>query len=404
MKGLHVSQTLIIPTPAILAKLDRLEAAVKCKVYERTWEIRTAIIALIARKHHLQIGKPGVAKTYLVEQLIGRIAGLDAHKNYYHTLMTKFTTPPDLTGPVSLKGLEQDIYRYNTTGMLPEAYVAFLDEIFKANSAVLNTLLTMMNEGVFFNAGVPVDVPLGTIFGGSNEMPTGSELTALKDRITFIMEVGEMREPANLMQMCRDMAVPKRLRLAVEPVITWDEIMIAQAEADEIVVSEAVVEKIPELRGALKKEGIELSPRHWGDCVPVIKATAYRAGHPIADVDDMRLLRFVLLSQLADAPVVRRIILDLCNPLDAEASELLDLIENLALEASKIRANTSTDAEAQRVAFELRAKLQRTEDRLNQLAEEAKKSPRQTEVVTDALTRVTEVTDALLFDLFGVKP
>lgn len=407
-----MSQTVVVPTPAIVAKFDQLEAAMKTKLYERTWEIRTAIIALIARCHHAQIGARGVGKTYLVDCLVAHIDGLEAHKNYYRTLMTKFTTPPMVCGAVSMKGMkEEDVYRHNTAGMLPEADVAFLDELFEMGEAMSNTLLTMFNEGLFTNGPDIMEIPLATVFAGSNTLPTGSGTAAFVDRIHFKHEVEGIKETGNFIAMLRDTAVPKRLRLArIDPVITWDDILTAQVEADEIEVSELVLEKLAELKSALKKGvmmdgkkvggGIEPSDRHWNSCIPIVKASAYRAGRTIADLDDMRVLRFVLWVDLKDQAIVKRLILDICNPQDKEASELLDLIEDYALEAAQIRATSATEAAAQTMAIELKGKMERVETRLDELVEEAKKSPTRTEVIEDAKARVTEVMDALLWDMF----
>ena len=87
---------------------------------------------------------------------------------YFQWLLTKFSTPEELFGAVSLRALENDEYRRVTTRKLPEAHIAFLDEVFKANSAILNSLLTAMNERVFHNDGTPTQMPLVALFGASN--------------------------------------------------------------------------------------------------------------------------------------------------------------------------------------------------------------------------------------------
>src|SRR5690606_32312786 len=98
---------------------------------ERNEVIEGALAALIARQHVLLLGPPGTAKSMLADELCRRIEGA----RYFQWLLTKFTTPDEVFGAVSLRALEQDEYRRVTTDKLPEAHVAFLDEVFKASSS-----------------------------------------------------------------------------------------------------------------------------------------------------------------------------------------------------------------------------------------------------------------------------
>src|SRR6202795_3068272 len=146
---------------------------------ERADVIDGALTALLAGQHVLLIGPPGTAKSMLADELCRRLHGA----SYFQWLLTKFTTPEELFGAVSLRGLENDDYRRVTTHKLPEAHIAFLDEVFKANSSILNALLTIINERIFHNGRERVAVPLITMFGASNELPDEDELTALYDRL-----------------------------------------------------------------------------------------------------------------------------------------------------------------------------------------------------------------------------
>ncbi len=146
------------------------------------------------------IGPPGTAKSMLADELCRRIEGAD----YFQWLLTKFSTPEEIFGAVSLKGLEQDDYRRVTDHKLPEAHIAFLDEIFKANSSILNALLTVINERVFHNGRERVNVPLITMFGASNELPDEEELTALFDRFMLRFMVDYIGEEFRFLKMLED--------------------------------------------------------------------------------------------------------------------------------------------------------------------------------------------------------
>src|SRR4051812_31791932 len=172
--------------------IQQLRTDLTSRFPERESVIDGALCAVLASEHVLLLAPPGTAKSALVRALAQAFGG-----RYFERLLTKFSTPEELFGPISLKALEQDQFSRVTTGKLPEVEFAFIDEVFKASSAILNTLLTLANERLFQNSGAPLRCPLVSLFGASNELPEGKELEALFDRFLLRFEVGYLLRPGN---------------------------------------------------------------------------------------------------------------------------------------------------------------------------------------------------------------
>ncbi|WP_051080832.1 AAA family ATPase [Bacillus sp. 37MA] len=149
------------------------------------------------------------------------IAGQFSGFNYFQWLLTRFSTPEELFGPLSLRALEEDVYRRNTKGKLPEAHMAFLDEIFKAGSAILNTFLTLVNERIFYNDGTPIKSPLQTVIGASNEYPEEDEgLEALYDRFLLRFDLKYIGEEGNFIKILQS----ETTIVTPLPAISFDEL------------------------------------------------------------------------------------------------------------------------------------------------------------------------------------
>ncbi len=141
--------------------------ALRAGLVERDEPLRLALLAALSGEHFLLVGPPGTAKSTLARRLHLAFRG-----RYFERLLTRFTVPEELFGPLSLRGLERDVYERLTDGYLPTASIAFLDEIFKANSAILNALLGILNERVMDQGPRRDAVPLVCLIGASNELPT----------------------------------------------------------------------------------------------------------------------------------------------------------------------------------------------------------------------------------------
>lgn len=163
-------------------RFDAIRRELDQKFLAKEEIIRLMLVAAIAGEHMVLIGPPGTAKSALIRAFARLI---DAR--YFEYLLTRFSEPNELFGPVDIQAFRSGSYRRVVTNMLPEAEIVFLDEAFKANSAILNSLLTLLNERRFNNGAQLMKVPLISLFAASNEVPSSDNLDAIFDR--FLLRV-----------------------------------------------------------------------------------------------------------------------------------------------------------------------------------------------------------------------
>jgi MoxR-like ATPase len=166
----------------LAARLQEVARVMEHHFLDKQEVVRLMLVSVIAGEHMLLIGPPGTAKSAMV-RLFARL--IDAR--YFEYLLTRFTEPNELFGPVDIKAFREGTYTRRTETMLPEAELVFLDEIFRSNSAILNSLLTILNERRFSNGSRLMEVPLLSMFGASNEVPNDENLSAIFDR--FLIRV-----------------------------------------------------------------------------------------------------------------------------------------------------------------------------------------------------------------------
>jgi MoxR-like ATPase len=155
-------------------------------------EIDLMCLCAAAQEPLLFVGPPGTAKSDLVVKWV-ESTGLN-EDDYFEYMLTKFTEPSEILGPIDIDLLKQGRFIRRTQGKLPECRVAFLDEIFKSNSAILNTLLTILNERKYYQDGAPLPVKLLVLFAATNDIPEQSELDAMADRFILKVETKPVKE------------------------------------------------------------------------------------------------------------------------------------------------------------------------------------------------------------------
>jgi MoxR-like ATPase len=173
-------------------KINRFRQALGRFFVNKQELIDLMVVAAIAQEPLLLVGPPGTAKSDLVLKFKDAL-GL-AEDDYFEYMLTRFTEPSEIIGPIDINQLREGRYIRREKGKLPTARLAFLDEIFKSNSAILNILLTIINEKKFYQDGVPQPVRLRVLFAATNEIPEQGELSALKDRFVLKAESRSVQE------------------------------------------------------------------------------------------------------------------------------------------------------------------------------------------------------------------
>ena len=277
---------------AIVQKLRGLARTLESQFLGKQETIRLMVLSVLAGEHIALIGPPGTAKSALVRNFARMI-----DSRYFEYLLTRFSEPNELFGPVDIPAFRQGTYRRRTEGMLPDAEIVFLDEIFKSNSAILNALLTLLNERKFNNGGSVVDVPLLSVFGASNEVPADESLQAIFDR--FLLRVRNDQLDAYHFQELIGRGVAIELqrfgeRQAPPVFLTTHELRAAQADvARRMHLSDELMATYKSLVVQIRAEGVSLSDRRVIKLLKLMAASAYFDGRPQADVSDLFILKHV---------------------------------------------------------------------------------------------------------------
>src|SRR5579883_35422 len=283
-------------------------------------KLAAALAALLAREHVLLVGPPGCGKSLLLDAVMRWVGG-----RTFTCLLTRFTTPEELFGPVSVAGLKADTYRRVTTGKLPEADGCFIDELFKGSSAILNTLLRLLNERVFDPGdGVAVPCPLRLCVAASNEWPgqqeSGAELNALFDRFLLRKAVRPIASAAGRQRLLWSAGHTPR----VPDPITPGELDRAHAAAMALDWSEEAREALEAILRELAREGIRPGDRRQFKTVAACRAYAYLGGADRVEPEHLEVAAHTLWDAPEEQPrKTAEVVARVANPTGMRVNQLL---------------------------------------------------------------------------------
>ena len=315
-------------------------AAMSRSAFERDEAISLALLSALGGESIFLLGLPGVGKSMIARRL--KMAFKDATSFEY--LMSRFSTPDEIFGPVSISKLKDgDTYERVIDGYLPTADVVFLDEIWKAGPAIQNSLLTVLNEKIFRNGKLDLKLPLKVVISASNELPAeGEGLEALWDRFIVRYVVKPIENKTNFLSLIIDKPeecyVPEGLRF------TEDELSQIQREAQGVEVPIEVSEMIYSIRKLLiderkkQEDNIDVnntelidppyvSDRRWKKIVGLLKVSAYLNERDAVNLSDCLLMNHMIWDKdeqiLSVTKLVAQVIADMMKRYNINVTEEL---------------------------------------------------------------------------------
>ncbi len=336
---------------AISEKTERILKLLNVGLYEREKAINLSYLSMVAGEAIFLLGPPGVGKSLMARRL-SRI--LKSGKAFEY-LMHRFSTPDEIFGPVSIQKLKnEDKYERSVIGYLPDADIAFLDEIWKAGPSIQNTLLTIINERIFRNGDIDVKVPLKGLMAASNELPAKNQgLEALWDRFILRLMVTEVRDQEFFNAMIQGKDNLLELQIDDKTKITDDDLVKWKKAIDDVKIPQEILNTITAIKHRLNEYNntlgenqdlkIYVSDRKWKKIIRILKTSALLNGRDEANLLDAFLISDCIWNNNTQIEKVNELvetsIHDFSFRYSIDFSGLNEELENLKTEIDRITVN-----------------------------------------------------------------
>lgn len=362
------------PTPVTPAIFDHLATAVSGEILGRPREIHAIMVAILARQHVFALSRPGEAKTLLLERLLSRIEGAVR----FSTQLDAFAGDDALFGNISVKRLVEDDVRARSADNLAiqHAHLADIDELARASAATIASLLRIMAERQYQEAGRWKTAPLSTLLASSNSLPwaagghdkdRAADLAAIWDRFAIRLWWPPTTD-LGIMRRIIDLPAPDP---KPKQVLTWDEVVISQSEAAALHVPDDVKDTLITMTRKLATEGIEVpSPRRMNMMLSLARADAWLAGATQVDVGNLAVLTHSFPHDPDQQAIVDKVVLAVAAPLREEIAAVVADIAERATEYRKAGDEANDRARNTRY-MEVIGKLKRSAMKLADLERRA---------------------------------
>lgn len=352
-------------------------SAVQASLVGREDVVQALFLSVLANESAVLLGEPGTAKSATVEN----VARCFTDATYFSLLFGKYVLPEEVFGPYDVPALKAGYYNRLTEGYLPKAHFAFLDEIFKANGSLLNSLLTLINERKFDNGQRPapevggrVDVPLRTCFGASNEVPEGTDMDALWDRFAVRLWVVGLNQNDDLATALLNLNYPIRTgsRRGAKTVaqlppgggITLAELDTAQDEAERLPVAAATIAAVINIKNAVNAAfpGL-ITDRTLTRVLSLPRAAAWLEGATEVTTSHLECLVNAFWRDPSQRKTVAEAVYAHSNPISEEVRKIVDNLKELSTSAWPKAGLDNGDEDARKAALgvveEMRTGVQR---------------------------------------------
>ena len=290
-----------------------IERELKARLVDRDEEIHGLSLASLSGQHLELLGPPGNAKSWLIRAFAEYF-----NARHFQWLLTPDTSPDEILGPVDISQLKIGVYSRVTKNKLPEAEIAYLDEVYKANSRLLNATLGILQERKFNNNGSEMDCPLLFCVGSSNELPDDdAHLQAFRDRFVLRFNPGYITHPEGFISMLELEASSNSFTVSV------DELKVAQVEVSALRMAQETKDSMSVLWERIREAGIIVSDRRYKQMLSVMAAESWLMGADCITAESLIVGCNILWDTTDQIRVVAQIVRESINPYASQAEEIM---------------------------------------------------------------------------------